>query len=341
MKKKLFTIFQYLIFLGLGIFLAWLSLKDINREQRREIENSIAHARYWLVIPVFAVLICAHFVRAARWKLLIHSLGYRPKIQNTFFAVMIGYLTNLGVPRLGEVLKCTLLARYEKIPADKLIGTIILERLIDALTLILVIFVTMVIQPSIYTDLINAFFHHAHERHKRKIAGWIIALIIIGIIATSIFLWMIIKKKSFSDLRDFLRRIGRSVWQGISAVQHLKNRGIFLLYTASIWFLYLFAGYIGFYAFQETQAHGYGYKEAFSLLSAGSIGMTIMPGGIGAYPLLIEKTMWIYGLEEGVSKAFGWILWIVQTGVILLGGITSFVLLPNFNRKKMLTPETT
>src|SRR5215471_14639625 len=155
MSKKLFTILQYIVFLGLAIFLAWLSLRDINREQRREIETAIAHARYWLVIPVFAVLILAHFVRAARWKLLINSLGYQPKIQNTFFAVMIGYLTNLGVPRLGEVLKCTLLARYEKIPAEKLIGTIILERLIDALTLILVIIVTMLIQPSIYTDLVN------------------------------------------------------------------------------------------------------------------------------------------------------------------------------------------
>jgi uncharacterized membrane protein YbhN (UPF0104 family) len=340
MKKRILTILQYLIFLGFGIFLAWLSLKDINRDQRREIENSIAHARYWLVVPVFAVLLLAHFMRAMRWKLLIRSLGYHPKIQNTFFAVLIGYLTNLGVPRLGEVLKCTLLARYEKIPADKLIGTIILERLIDALTLILVLFITMVIQPTIYTDLINAFFHHSHERHKRKIAGWILALIIIGIIAAGIFLWMIIKKKTIADVGAFLKRIGRSVWQGISAVQHLRNRGIFLFYSASIWFLYLFAGYLGFYAFQETQAHGYGYKEAFSILSAGSIGMTIMPGGIGAYPLLIEKTMWIYGLEEGVSKAFGWILWIVQTAVILLGGIISFVLLPTFNRKKTLTPET-
>src|SRR6266487_985005 len=143
---------------------------------------------------------------------------------------------------------------------------------------------------------------------------------------------MILKKKKPSDLLAIFKKIGRSIWQGISAVQHLRKRGLFLFYTASIWFLYLFAGYLGFFAFKETS--GYGANQAFSLLSAGSIGMTIMPGGIGAYPLLIEKTMWIYGLEEGVAKAFGWILWIVQTGVILLVGIISFVLLRNFNKKK-------
>ena len=100
-----------------------------------------------------------------RWKLLINSLGYHPRTDNAFFAVMIGYLTNLAIPRLGEILKCTMLARYEKIPAEKLVGTIILERIIDAISLLIVFAVTLAIQPGIYTDLINAFFHSPHEIH--------------------------------------------------------------------------------------------------------------------------------------------------------------------------------
>ena len=105
MKRRLFTILQYCIFLALGIFLAWLSLKDLDHEKRNQIKTALSHARYWLIIPVFAILIGSHLVRAIRWKLLINSLGYRPRTDNAFFAVMVGYLTNMAVPRLGEELK--------------------------------------------------------------------------------------------------------------------------------------------------------------------------------------------------------------------------------------------
>lgn len=335
MKKRLFTILQYLVFLGLGIFLAWWSLKDIDAEKKIQIKTSLNHARYWLIIPVFAILILSHFVRAIRWKLLINSLGYHPKTENAFFAVMIGYLTNQAVPRLGEILKCTLLARYEKVPADKLIGTIILERIIDAITLLSIFAITLAIQPGLYTDLVNAFFHSPRDPVKKKISGLALAAILIGLIALIIFLWAVIKKKTLADVLGLFKRIGRSVWQGISAVQHLKKRGLFLSYTILLWGLYLLAGYIGFFALEETQQ--YGINQAFAILSAGSIGMVATPGGIGAYALLLKKTMELYGLQEGVALAFGWILWLVQTFVVLIGGIFSFAAIPYFNKPKIVS----
>jgi uncharacterized protein (TIRG00374 family) len=337
MKKKLATILQYVIFLGLGIFLAWWSLKDLNHEEKSQIRGALSHARYWLIVPVFTILIVSHFVRAVRWKLLINSLGYHPKTHNAFFAVMIGYLTNMAVPRLGEILKCTVLARYERVPADKLVGTIILERVIDTLTLLLVFVITFAIQPNLYTDLINAFFHSPHDPARKKISGFIIAAILVGIIVATILLWMLIKRKTFDDVIALFKQITRSVWQGISAVQHLKRRGLFLVYTLALWVCYFLGTYLGFYALQETQQ--YGVKETFAILSAGSIGVIITPGGIGAYALLIKKTMELYGLEEGIALAFGWILWLVQTFVILLAGIFSFVAIPYFNKRKNI-PET-
>src|ERR1051326_883096 len=235
MKKRLFTILQYLLFLGLGIFLAWWSLKDLDHEKRTQIKNALQHAKYWLIIPVFAMLILAHLVRAVRWKLLISSLGYHPRTENTFFAVMIGYLTNQAVPRLGEIVKCTMLARYEKLAADKLIGTIILERIIDAITLLTIFAITLAIQPSLYADLINAFFHSPHDPHKKRIPGYLIAAIVVALIVVCTLLWAVIKKKTFADVIALFKRIGRSVWQGISAVQHLKRRWLFLFYTICLW----------------------------------------------------------------------------------------------------------
>ena len=336
MKKKLTTILQYLIFLGLGIFLAWWSLKDLNHQERAQIRVALSHARYWLIVPVFLVLILSHLVRAVRWKLLIGSLGFHTRTENAFFAVMIGYLTNMAVPRLGEILKCTVLAKYEKVPADKLVGTIILERVIDALTLLLIFAITFAIQPNLYTDLINAFFHSPHEPAKKKISGFLIGAIFIAVIAIGLLLWMLIKKKTINDVVGLFKQITRSVWQGVSAVQHLKKRGLFLLYTLALWSCYFFGTYLGFYAFQETRQ--YGVKETFALLSAGSVGVIATPGGIGAYALLVKKTMELYGLKEGIALAFGWILWLVQTFVILLGGIFSFVAIPYFNKKRNI-PE--
>jgi len=334
MKKRALLILQYLFFLGLGVFLVWWSIKDINNDKWAEIRLSLKNARFFLVIPVFIILLSSHFVRALRWRLLMEPLGYKPDKTNTFLVVMIGYLANQAFPRLGEVLKCTLLARYEKIPADKLVGTIILERLIDALTLILVFCITLIIQPGLYSKLADNVFNVAGEEQTQNIRGYVLALILIGIILVIIAAWMIIKKKTFNDLGLAIRRIGQRIWMGLGAVRHLKKKGQFLALTLLLWVLYLSGGYIGFHALHETEH--YGIKEAFTVLSAGSIGMIITPGGIGAYAYLIEATMQLYGLQQSIAVAFGWLLWIAQTAIILIGGLFSFALLPWHNKRKRM-----
>lgn len=338
MNKRLRTILQYCFFFALGIFFAWLSLKNLDREKWNQIHQAFVNARHWLIIPVFAILFLSHYVRAARWRLLLEPMGYYPSRTNAFFAVLIGYLVNQGVPRLGEVVKCTVLSRYEKIPADKLIGTIILERIIDAITLLVVFGITLAIQPELYGKITQAFFTPSGNEKTESGSSTLFTLVVIGGIIVIIALWMIIKKKTFHDLGNIAWRIWRSILQGIGAIRHLKKRRQFLFLTILLWSLYVSGGYIGFMAFRETGA--YGIREAFTVLSAGSIGMIASPGGIGAYAYLIQKTMQIYGLSEGVALAFGWILWLAQTAVILIGGLISFVALPLYNKKKTSIEQT-
>ena len=333
MNRRLRTILQYVFFFSLGFFFVWLSVKDVGRAERRDIRSALQHARYLLAIPVFLILLLSHYVRAVRWRLLIRSLGYNPSKANTFFAVMIGYIVNQAVLRLGEVMKCTVLARYEKVPADKLVGTIILERLIDAITLVVVLVVTIIIQPDLYDELVNTIFHMHGAGGGKKIPGYIIPLALAGLVILIIAMWMVIKKKNFNDLVLAIKKIIRRVWEGISAIQHLRKRKLFIFYTLLMWALYFSGGYIGFYALQETEQ--YGVREAFTVLSAGSVGMTITPGGIGGYAFLLEQVMKVYGLSEGVAKAFGWLLWIANTGVIIIGGLFSFVALPLYNKRKL------
>jgi uncharacterized protein (TIRG00374 family) len=334
MNKRLRTILQYSFFLSLGIFLIWWSIKDLTSDDKTQIKESLKTAQYWLLIPVFGILFLSHLIRAIRWKLLIEPLGYKPSTTNTLFAVYIGYLANQAVPRLGEILKCTVLSRYEKIPADKLIGTIILERVIDALTLLIIFGITLVIQPDIYSQLIDTVFNSKKEGDAHKtISSSLVLMILGGIAIFTLTIWMIKNKKNLNDLGLLFKKIGKSIWQGLSTIRHLKKRWLFLSLTISMWVLYLAGGYIGFMALKETQQ--YGINEAFTVLSAGSVGMIATPGGIGAYAYLLQKTMQMYGLNEGIALAFGWILWLAQTTVILIGGLFSFVGMPYYNKKKL------
>ncbi len=113
----------------------WLTLR---KSDWNAIIADLSGAKYIYLIPAVLMLLVSHFIRALRWKILMEPLGYKPTTLNTFLAVMIGYWANLAVPRLGEVLKCTILAKYEKVPADKLVGTIVAERAIDVLSLIII-----------------------------------------------------------------------------------------------------------------------------------------------------------------------------------------------------------
>ncbi len=333
MNKRFRIILQYVFFLSLGIFLVWWSIRDLSPDDKSHIKFALRRARYWLIIPVFGILFLSHYTRAMRWRLLIEPLGYRPGRANTFFAVMIGYLANQAFPRMGEVLKCTVLARYEKVPADKLIGTIILERLVDAITLVIIFAITLILQPGLYHELMDTFFHSPDESGKKTIPGYVILIIIAGLLLIALVVWMIIKKKKPADLPTLFKLIAARIWEGITAIRYLKKKGQFILLSVLLWSLYLIAGYIGFFALQETEQ--YGIKEAFTVLSAGSVGMVVTPGGIGAYAYILEKTMQLYGSQKGVALAFGWLLWLVQTAVILIGGLISFAALPYYNKKRI------
>jgi uncharacterized protein (TIRG00374 family) len=337
MTRTLRITIQYIFFFGLGIFFAWLSLKSLTRENLLQIEETLVDARHWILVPVFVILFLSHLVRAWRWNLLIDAIGYRPALANTFFAVMIGYLTNQVLPRFGEVLKCTILGRYEKIPADTLIGTVILERLIDALTLFLIILVTLVLQPGLYDQMYQAIFHAKEEPAQGfTIPGWIVTVVIILFLLILLATWMRRRRKKLSDLPGLLLTVWQHIVRGVTSIRSLRRPGLFVVLTMLIWLLYLAGGYLGFLAFRETSI--YGVKEAMAILSSGSIGMVISPGGVGAYAFLVQHTMQSYGLNAVTALAFGWVLWAAQALVVVLGGLVSFVAIPYYNKRRLSEP---
>ena len=332
MNKKIVSLLQYLFFLGLGIFLVWWSLRKVSDKDWVDIKNALSNANYWLIIPVVVALLASHLSRAIRWKILMEPMGYKPRIGNTYMAVLIGYLANLAVPRLGEVLKCTILARYEKVPADKLIGTIVAERAFDLICLAVVIVVTLFLQFDVIGEYAGNVLKELFASKTGELSVVKIVLIIGGLALIIFGAWFILKKFSHISFIQKCNKIIKGIWQGITSVRYVKNKGWFVFHTIFIWAMYLVSVQIGMWAMQETS--GYGIRTSMSVLTTGSFAMIITPGGIGAYPVFVQETMVLYGLKESIGLAFGWVMWTVQFFQILISGFIALGLLPYLNKKK-------
>lgn len=335
MKKRILTILQYLLFLGLGILFVWLSVKNINHKQWLQIKDALQRARHWLIIPAFFLLFLAHYSRALRWRILMEPLGYAPSKFNTFAAVMIGYLVNAGVPRLGEVVKCTILARYEKVRADRLVGTIVMERAVDVVCLMVVFVLALIFQGRIIgenlSESISGFFQDRRgHTSMRKVVIFVGSLILLIILIN-----VLLKRFGHIDAIAKVKNVLKGISHGLNSIRFVQHKGWFLFHTILIWLLYLCGTSMGIYALQETMHLGVG--GGLSILAFGSLGMIVSPGGIGAYAWIVSELMSWYHLDKNtIGNALGWLLWSVQTLIILIGGVVFFGLLSYHNKKKKL-----
>lgn len=333
MKKPFVTILQYLFFLGLGILFVWLSVRKIEHEQWLQIKAALQRARAWLIIPVFIMLLLSHFIRAIRWKILMEPLGYKPSTFNTFAAVMIGYLVNAAVPRLGEVVKCTLLSKYENVRADKLIGTIVMERAVDVVCLALVFFAALFFQGHVIGEYVGSLFGNFFRDQTGETSVTKIILYSGGFIIFVAVMYLLLKRFGHIDAVGKIKNVLKGIFHGLQSIRFIKHKGWFMFHSLLIWILYLLSTTLGIYALQETAHLGIG--GGLTTLAVGSVGMVLTPGGIGAYPLLVSKLMGLYGLDETtIGNALGWLLWAVQTVIIVLGGLILIPLFSYHNKNK-------
>jgi uncharacterized protein (TIRG00374 family) len=316
MKKKFVSVLKYSIFLGIGIFLVWWQFSKMTPVQRVQFEESLRNANYYYIIPITIFALASHLSRAMRWKILIEPMGYQPSTANTFYATMCGYFANTFVPRAGEILRCTLLGRYEKIPVTKLIGTILVERIFDLFCYFLIVIFTILIQLHTVSNFIKTHVSH----------------IIVAGIGFIVLKWIF---KKYAEHRHIIRIKGLhlSLKEGFLTIIHLKKRKAFIGHTVFIWLMYFLQVYIGFNAIAATT--GLGAPAALSVLSLSTIAMIISPGGIGAFPVAVQQVLLIYHIDD---ISFGWLTWAVTTSIIIVAGIICFGLIiyqnKNNNEKK-------
>ena len=335
MKKRILTILQYSLFLGLGIFLIWLSVKDFEAEQWNTLWDSFRKADYrWIVLSMVLALL-SHSSRAMRWQMLIEPFAPRPTFKNAFMATMVGYFANLAFPRLGEVTRCGAIAKYEQVPFGKAFGTVVTERVIDVLLLLAITVITVVTQFHVLGDF---FMEKVANPLTVKLSSLIAAknlLYNLALVAGALLFLGI----AYFILRNFretalYRRIMRfiiGIWQGVKSVSKVKNIPLFIFHSLFIWFMYFVMIYVCFFAIPATT--GLGAGVGLAVLAFGSFGFIATQGGIGAYQLFVAGLLVLYGIQYDVAYGFSWLIWAGQIGMTLIVGFASLVLMPILNKK--------
>ena len=328
MKKILVTVLQYVIFFGLGIWIIYHMIHELSPTEESELVFALRNINVYYLVPIFIIGFLSHFVRALRWRLLLHTIDVNPSVTNTAFAVFIGYFVNLGIPRAGEVAKCTVLARYEKVPPHKMVGTILAERAFDILCLILLWVLAVILQASVISDYAVTFSQRAHTYFMKHETGFIIGLAAVSVAIVALIL--VYRRHKENKIGLFIKEMSL----GVSSILRMKKRWAFLGFTVLMWFLYGSQIYLGFKGLPALDAYQLTGLAALVVLVYGSIGMIITPGGIGMYTLLVAEILTAYHVKDVPAQAFGWIAWAVQTVTIIIGGIISLAFIHLYNSRR-------
>ena len=306
--------------LAVGVFLCGYAYSQFTEEQLSQVKTTFLSANYYYIgFSVFLGFL-SDFSRAIRWEFLLRPLGYRTSLLHRTMAVFIGYLVNVTIPRSGEVSRALLVSNYDEVPIDQSLGTIISERVIDMLLLLLFTAVAFVLQ----FEVISTFLLSKIPFQKLLwllIGGGLLFVVLLYFIYNS-------QNKLFIKLKNFLNGIK----EGVLSLLKIRHKLLFLLHTLFIWAMYFLMFYIPFFALPETA--NISLPNVLTAFVVGSFAMTFTNAGFGSYPFFIAEVLLLFGVATPIGTAFGWLVWSSQFAMTLILGGLSFVLLPLITKNK-------
>ncbi|WP_010182108.1 lysylphosphatidylglycerol synthase transmembrane domain-containing protein [Aquimarina agarilytica] len=321
MKKKITKALKIVTPLGIGAVLVWYSLSSATPEELKNLWKLIINADpFWVGLSLFIGLL-SHISRAYRWQYLATPLGYSSRFRTSFMAVMVGYLSNLGIPRSGEFLRAVTLSNYEDIPFQKSLGTIITERVIDLIMLLLIVSLAFILN----TEALGVYFV------EQDIAPLKIVYTLVGGLVVMGGGFLLIKKLKLPFIEK-LRQFVLGLYEGMLSVFKMKNKAAFIGHTIFIWIAYVLMLYV--VKFSVSGISEVSLSAILMVFVAGSLAMMTSNGGFGAYPVFVGLALLLFGIEKTIGEAYGWIIWGSQTLMNLVFGVLSFILLPVFSKKK-------
>ncbi len=290
------------------------------------LQNDVNYLWIWisLIIGIFS-----HISRAIRWNYLIEPLGSSPRLLNTFLAVMTGYLMNLVIPRMGEISRCGVLSKYEKISFARLIGTVVTERVIDVIVLLIMTAITILAQFG----YILRFLRDNPTTGEKVISilrsPYLIASVLVGAVL------LITMRKKIMRTRLY-KRLGNTVEhlkEGIISVKYVRKKGALIFHSVFIWIMYYLMLYTAFFAFDFTKTLS--SLAGLTTFVMGSLGMVApVQGGLGTWHFMTKEGLALYGVSNENGIIFAFVAHTTMNLMIIVVGLLSLMALPIINRNK-------
>jgi uncharacterized membrane protein YbhN (UPF0104 family) len=332
------SILQFIILLSIGLLLIWLSLRQVAPEKDKIID-AFANANYfWIGVAMF-ISFFSHFFRALRWNYLLKPLGHSTKLVNATCHVLVGYLANYGIPRMGELTRCSLAAKYDKVPFEVAFGTVITERIVDFFLFLVIFVLTLAFQFGELSGLANKYIF-VKVKDKLSNAGDHPVQVIILLLTMGAFIYALwaFRKKLGNLLRGRLGNILKGMGEGLGSIRKMKNPWGFVFLSLLIWASYFYSLYVCFFALDSTSHLG--QRECLTLLLFGTFGVVLSPGGLGAYPAIVGGILlYTYNIDTAGAFALPWLSWTCQFVLVVALGLASFVVLPFYNRKRNVVSQ--
>lgn len=334
LSKNTKSILQFLVLLTIGVLLIWLSLKKITPQQKLEIIQAFQTANYFWIVFAMGIAFLSHFLRAYRWNYLLKPLGYKTNLLNATCHVLVGYFANYGIPRMGEITRCSLASKYDEVPFEVGFGTVITERIIDFILFLGIFVLTLAFQ---FTELIGLANELIFDKLKAQFSGMSqspVKMIIIAVLGLgTLFLFFILRKKVAKLLKGKFGSILKGMGEGIGSISKMEKPFHFVVLSLAIWACYFYSLYFCFFAIPGTSHLG--QKECLTLLLFGTFGVMFSPGGLGAYPAIVGGILlYTFKVDVVSSVALPWLSWTSQFVLIVILGLISLIVLPIVNRKK-------
>lgn len=324
-------VLKYVLIISLAVFLLWFSFQSIETQEGQSKVDFILDTwgrgnKGFLFLSAFLAIL-SHLIRAARWHIILRPLGYSFSIVSSFISVMLSYFINLAIPRGGELSRCVTLYRLEKVPVKTSLGTVIAERVVDLVFLVICIGTVFLLELN---KFLNFFSTLESERNAENLTQevsytkyYILGVLLVGIIVGIVLLikkrWLFLRL--IIKIKDFLKGLK----QGLTAIFQLEQKVLFITYSLAIWCCYYFMAYAVFLAYPETQVLG--LDAALTIFVLGGIAMAIpLPGGTGSYHLLVSRGLFLlYGISKTDAMAFATIFHGWQTLVIIIFGVICLI----------------
>ncbi|MFN7259600.1 MAG: lysylphosphatidylglycerol synthase transmembrane domain-containing protein [Cyclobacteriaceae bacterium] len=319
MKSTLRSLLQYVGMIALTALLLWLSLRGLTLGEGENKSDFLwkawqnSNKGYLGLMALVAIL--SHLLRAERWRMLLVPTGNKVGLTNSFLSLMIGYLVNLAVPRGGEVSRCYNLYKLEKTPVEVSFGTVVVERMVDVICLLLLIAFSFFAEWQKLKKFIDSLNFSSGEGFS--ISPWMVVVVIGGVIFVAAIFFLRKNKKLLKIIEGFK--------EGLLAIFKMQNKGLFIAYSLGIWLLYFLMSYLVIKAFPETE--DLGFSAVLTLFAVGSIAMAApLPGGAGSYHTLVPLALvMLYNLPQADAVAFVFIFHGWQTILMILMGVLSLI----------------